>query len=123
MHHLFLNLSPRYLGTAPYASTIYHSMDIKARELGLKINKSANVHVLPTIASFIGSDTTGVLLAEEPHKQDENWLIIDIGTNAELVLGIRTNLFVHPLQPVPPWKAPHPIRNAGCSGSNRTYRD
>jgi uncharacterized 2Fe-2S/4Fe-4S cluster protein (DUF4445 family) len=92
MHHLFLNLSPRFLGTAPYASGIYHSMDIKARELGLKINQSANVHILPTIASFIGADTTGVLLAEEPHTQDENWLIIDIGTNAELVLGNQNKL-------------------------------
>ncbi len=92
MHHIFLNLSPRYLGTAPYVPTQFHSIDIKARELGLKINKSANVHVLPTIAAFIGSDTTGVLLAEEPYNQTENWLIIDIGTNAELVLGNKTKL-------------------------------
>ena len=92
MHHLFLNLSPRYLGVAPFVPTIYHSVDIKARELGLQINRSANIHVLPTIASFIGADTTGVLIAEEPHKQDENWLIIDIGTNAELVLGNKTKL-------------------------------
>jgi len=92
MHHLFLNLSPRYLGVAPFVPTIYHSVDIKARELGLQINRSANVHVLPTIASFIGADTTGVLIAEEPHEQDENWLIIDIGTNAELVLGNKTKL-------------------------------
>lgn len=92
MHHLFLNLPPKHLGTAPFAPALYRSLDIKARELGLGINKSANVHVLPTIASFIGADTTGVLLAEEPHKQDENWLIIDIGTNAELVLGNKTKL-------------------------------
>jgi uncharacterized 2Fe-2S/4Fe-4S cluster protein (DUF4445 family) len=50
------------------------------------------VHVLPTIASFIGADTSGVLIAEEPHKQDENWLLIDVGTNAELVLGNRHGL-------------------------------
>ncbi len=92
MHHIFLNLSPRHLGSAPYASTLYHSIEIKSRELGLNINGSAYVHVLPTIASFIGADTTGVLLAEEPHKQAENWLIIDIGTNAELVLGNRNKL-------------------------------
>lgn len=92
MHHLFLNLSPRHLGTAPFASTVSHSLDIKARELNLKINNSAYVHILPTIASFIGADTTGVLLAEEPHKQIENWLIIDIGTNAELILGNQNKL-------------------------------
>ena len=67
-------------------------MDIKARDLRLVINACANVHVLPAIASFIGADTTGVLLAEEPHEQDETWLIIDIGTNAELVLGNRRRL-------------------------------
>jgi uncharacterized 2Fe-2S/4Fe-4S cluster protein (DUF4445 family) len=72
--------------------TIHKAIDIKARELGLQINPSANVHVLPTIASFIGADTSGVLIAEEPHKQDENWLIIDVGTNAELVLGNRKRL-------------------------------
>jgi uncharacterized 2Fe-2S/4Fe-4S cluster protein (DUF4445 family) len=92
MHHLVLNLPPKDLGLAPFVPAIHHSLDIKARDLGLKINPSANIHVLPTIASFIGADTSGVLLAEEPHKQDENWLIIDVGTNAELVLGNRKRL-------------------------------
>ncbi len=87
MHHLFLNLSPEHLGHAPFTSTVYRSLDLKARELGLAINESANVHVLPTIGAFIGADTAGVLLAEAPHTQDENWLIMDIGTNAEVVLG------------------------------------
>jgi uncharacterized 2Fe-2S/4Fe-4S cluster protein (DUF4445 family) len=67
-------------------------MDIKARDLRVVINACANVHMLPAIASFIGADTTAVLLAEEPHEQDETWLIIDIGTNAELVLGNRNRL-------------------------------
>ncbi|MBI2759412.1 MAG: DUF4445 domain-containing protein [Chloroflexi bacterium] len=92
MHHLFLGITPRYLGAAPFTPTIYRPLDIKARELGLQINQSANIHILPVIASFIGADTSGVLIAEEPHKQDENWLIIDIGTNAELVLGNKTKL-------------------------------
>jgi uncharacterized 2Fe-2S/4Fe-4S cluster protein (DUF4445 family) len=92
MHHLLLNLPPTHLGRAPYVPTIHKALDMKARELGLNINPSANVHVLPTIASFIGADTSGVLIAEEPHKQDENWLIIDVGTNAELVLGNRHGL-------------------------------
>ncbi len=87
MHHLVLNLPPKDLGRAPFVPAIHHSVDIKARELGLNINPSGNIHVLPTIASFIGADTSGVILAEEPHKQEENWLIIDVGTNAELVLG------------------------------------
>ncbi len=92
MHHLVLNLPPKDLGLAPFVPAIHESVDIKARELGLHINPSGNIHVLPTIASFVGADTSGMILAEEPHKQDENWLLIDVGTNAELVLGNRKRL-------------------------------
>lgn len=92
MHHLLLNLPPKDLGLAPFVPAIHGSVDVKARELGLQINSSGNIHVLPTIASFVGADTSGMILAEEPHKQDENWLLIDVGTNAELVLGNRKRL-------------------------------
>jgi uncharacterized 2Fe-2S/4Fe-4S cluster protein (DUF4445 family) len=92
MHHLLLNLPPKDLGLAPFVPAIHSSMDIKARELGLQINPSGNIHVLPTIASFVGADTSAMIVAEEPHKQDENWLLIDVGTNAELVLGNRKRL-------------------------------
>src|SRR6266540_3105881 len=92
MHHLLLNLPPKDLGLAPFVPAIHKSVDIKARELGLQINSSCNIHVLPTIASFSGADTSAMILAEEPHKQDENWLLIDVGTNAELILGNRKRL-------------------------------
>ncbi|HET9589500.1 MAG TPA: ASKHA domain-containing protein, partial [Anaerolineales bacterium] len=92
MHHLLLNLHPKDLGLAPFVPTIHKPVDVKARELGLQINPSGNIHVLPTIASFVGADTSAMILAEEPHKQDENWLLIDVGTNAELVLGNRKRL-------------------------------
>jgi len=92
MHHLLLNLHPKDLGLAPFVPAIHRSMDVKARELGLHINSSGNIHVLPTIASFVGADTSAMILAEEPHKQDENWLLIDVGTNAELILGNRKRL-------------------------------
>jgi uncharacterized 2Fe-2S/4Fe-4S cluster protein (DUF4445 family) len=92
MHHLLLNLPPKDLGLAPFVPAIHSSVDIKARELGLQINSSGNIHILPTIASFVGADTSAMILAEEPHKQDENWLLIDVGTNAELVLGNRKRL-------------------------------
>jgi len=92
MHHLLLNLPPRDLGLAPFVPAIHSSVDVKARELGLQINSSGNIHILPTIASFVGADTSAMILAEEPHRQDENWLLIDVGTNAELVLGNRKRL-------------------------------
>jgi uncharacterized 2Fe-2S/4Fe-4S cluster protein (DUF4445 family) len=92
MHHLFLSIDPQYLGRAPFPPSIHHSLDIKARDLGLKICSGAYVHVLPIEAGFVGADNVGVLIAEEPHKQDEMVLTIDIGTNGELVLGNREKL-------------------------------
>jgi uncharacterized 2Fe-2S/4Fe-4S cluster protein (DUF4445 family) len=92
MHHLLLNLHPKDLGLAPFVPAIHKSVDVKARELGLQINPCGNIHVLPTIASFVGADTSAMIVAEEPHKQDENWLLIDVGTNAELILGNRKRL-------------------------------
>jgi uncharacterized 2Fe-2S/4Fe-4S cluster protein (DUF4445 family) len=92
MHHLVLKIDPQYLGVSPFPPAIHESIDFKARDLGLKIHPSANVHVLPIEAGFVGADNVGVLIAEEPHHQDEMVLIIDIGTNGELVMGNRKKL-------------------------------
>jgi uncharacterized 2Fe-2S/4Fe-4S cluster protein (DUF4445 family) len=92
MHHILLKLNPEYVGVAPFPPVIHKSMDIKARDLGIRINESAYVHVLPIEAGFVGADNVGVLIAEEPYKKDEIQLIIDIGTNGELVLGNKERL-------------------------------
>jgi uncharacterized 2Fe-2S/4Fe-4S cluster protein (DUF4445 family) len=92
MHHLFLSIDPEYLGRSPFPPSIHHSLDIKARDLGLKLSPGAYIHVLPIEAGFVGADNVGVLIAEELHKQDEMVLAIDIGTNGELVLGNREKL-------------------------------
>jgi uncharacterized 2Fe-2S/4Fe-4S cluster protein (DUF4445 family) len=92
MHHIFLSINPEYVGMAPFPPVIHHSMDIKARDLGIKINSSSYLFVLPIEAGFVGADNVGVLIAEEPYKKEENQLIIDIGTNGELVLGNRHKL-------------------------------
>jgi uncharacterized 2Fe-2S/4Fe-4S cluster protein (DUF4445 family) len=92
MHHIFLSLNPEYVGLAPFPPVIHHSLDIKARDLGIKINASSYMFVLPIEAGFVGADNVGVLIAEEPYKHEENQLIIDIGTNGELVLGNRHKL-------------------------------
>ena len=92
MHHIFLSLNPEYVGMAPFPPVIHHSLDIKARDLGIKINSSSYMFVLPIEAGFVGADNVGVLIAEEPYKNEENQLIIDIGTNGELVLGNRHKL-------------------------------
>lgn len=87
MHHILLQLNPEYVGLAPFPPVIHHSLDIKARDLGIRVNPSAYVFVLPIEAGFVGADNVGVLIAEAPYKSMENQLIIDIGTNGELVLG------------------------------------
>ncbi|MEA3231832.1 MAG: ASKHA domain-containing protein [Thermodesulfobacteriota bacterium] len=92
MHHIFLSLNPEYVGLAPFPPAIHHSMDIKARDLGVNVNPSTYLFVLPIEAGFVGADNVGVLIAEEPYKHEENQLIIDIGTNGELVLGNRHKL-------------------------------
>jgi len=92
MHHILLKLDPEHMGLAPFPPVIHHSLDIKARDLGLRINPSANVFVLPNEAGFVGADNVGVLLAVQPHKSEEIQLIIDIGTNGELVLGNKEKL-------------------------------
>jgi uncharacterized 2Fe-2S/4Fe-4S cluster protein (DUF4445 family) len=92
MHHILLQLDPAPLGVIPFTPAVHHSLDIKARDLGLKINPAAHVFTLPIEAGFVGGDNVGVILAEEPHCQDAVQLIIDIGTNGELVLGSRNRL-------------------------------
>ncbi len=92
MHHLFLGIDPQYLGTSPFSPAIHQSINVKARELNLMVHPSANVYVLPIEAGFVGADNVGVLLAEEPYRREEMVLIIDIGTNGELVMGNRKRL-------------------------------
>jgi len=92
IHHLFLNIPPQYMGRSPFPPAIHHSVDVKARDLGLHLAPGAYVHVLPNEAGFVGADNVGVLIAEEPYNQDQMLLIIDIGTNGELILGNRKRL-------------------------------
>ncbi|MGO9612880.1 MAG: ASKHA domain-containing protein [Dissulfurispiraceae bacterium] len=87
MHHIFLGLNPVYIGRSPFIPAVQCSLDIKARDLGLKINPGAFIHVLPIEAGFVGADNVGVLIAQEQYLQDDMVLIIDIGTNGELLLG------------------------------------
>jgi len=92
MHHILLNLDPEHMGLAPFPPVIHHSLNIKTRDLDIKINPSAYIFVLPNEAGFVGADNVGVLISEEPYKKEEMQLIIDIGTNGELVLGNRDKL-------------------------------
>jgi uncharacterized 2Fe-2S/4Fe-4S cluster protein (DUF4445 family) len=92
MHHFVLGLPTEQLGMVPFVPALQRALDVGARDLDLALGPGVNVHVLPVIAGFIGADAVAVILAEEPHRQDEELLIIDIGTNAELILGNRRGL-------------------------------
>ena len=92
MHHLFLGISPIELGSAPFALATDAALNLTASQLELQANKGAAVYVLPCIAGHVGADAAAMILAEEPHLLDEISLIIDVGTNAEIVLGNRERL-------------------------------
>ena len=92
MHHLVLGLDPTELGGAPFALATDQAIEQPARELGIGVHPNARVYVLPCIAGHVGADTAGVILAERPDLGDPVTLLVDVGTNAEIVLGNRQRL-------------------------------
>lgn len=95
MHHLFLGLNPEALGTAPFALAVSGAVDLKARDLGLNaIGEGAQVYLPGCIAGQNGADNVAVLVAEAPHEMEQVVLVVDVGTNAEIVLGNRNRLLV-----------------------------
>ena len=93
MHHLLLGIDPTELGGAPFALATDQAMTLWASELDLtSVHPNARVYVLPCIAGHVGADTAGVILSETPHLSDEVMLVVDIGTNAEIVVGNRQRL-------------------------------
>jgi uncharacterized 2Fe-2S/4Fe-4S cluster protein (DUF4445 family) len=92
MHHLLLGINPIELGGAPFALATDGPTMFWATEIDLKIHPNARIYVLPCIAGHVGADTAGVILSESPHESDEMTLIVDVGTNAEIVLGNKHRL-------------------------------
>ncbi len=92
MHHIFLGLDPQELGGAPFALATGSAQELAARELDVAIAPGGRLYVLPCVAGHVGADTAAMILAEAPHKADPITLLIDVGTNAEIVLGNRERL-------------------------------
>lgn len=92
MHHLVLGIDPTQLGMEPFPLVVDRGVSVPARDLGLALNPGAHVYFLPCIAGHVGADTAGVILSQQPHAGEELTLIIDVGTNAEIVLGSRNRL-------------------------------
>lgn len=86
MSHLFLGIDPTYLGPAPFIPCYRQAVTVSAAELGLKILETGRVTVLPIVAGYVGSDTVGVMLSGQVDRIERVHLLVDIGTNGEMVL-------------------------------------
>ncbi|MEM9583224.1 MAG: ASKHA domain-containing protein [Pseudomonadota bacterium] len=93
MHHLFLGVDPFELGQAPFALTTSDALSLPAHELGLNLPKTAQAYLLPCIAGHVGADAAAVALAEAPDKSENLVLVVDVGTNAEILLGNTDKVF------------------------------
>jgi len=92
MHHLLLGIDPRELGGAPFALAVDGPVSLPAAELGLRLHPEAAAWLPPCIAGHVGADAAAVVLSEAPHLSDQRMLILDVGTNAEIILGNRGRL-------------------------------
>ncbi|HET7411868.1 MAG TPA: ASKHA domain-containing protein, partial [Pararhizobium sp.] len=87
MHHLFLGIDPTELGGAPFALAVSGAVTLKTSDIDIPLNRGSRVYMLPCIAGHVGADAAGATLTEGPHRQEEMMLLVDVGTNAEIVLG------------------------------------
>lgn len=92
MHHLFLGIDPFELGQAPFALATSDSLALRAAELDLNIHPAARVYLLPCIAGHVGADAAAVALSEAPDKSEDLVLVVDVGTNAEILLGNKNKV-------------------------------
>lgn len=92
MHHLFLGISPEALVHAPYTPAISQRLTLPAADYGLTVHPNGRIIFLPNIAGYVGADTCGCLLEVRPDKREEITLMLDIGTNGEMVLGNKERL-------------------------------
>ncbi|MYB35713.1 MAG: DUF4445 domain-containing protein [Gammaproteobacteria bacterium] len=92
MHHLLLGINPVELGGAPFALATDRAVSIKASDIDIRLHPGARTYVLPCIAGHVGADAAAVTLSEAPYQQDELTLLVDVGTNAEMVLGNRSRM-------------------------------
>ncbi|WP_114963645.1 ASKHA domain-containing protein [Tritonibacter mobilis] len=87
MHHLFLGIDPFELGQAPFALATSDALALEARDLDLNLHPTARIYLLPCIAGHVGADAAAVALSEAPDKSEDLVLVVDVGTNAEILLG------------------------------------
>ncbi len=89
MHHFFLGIDPTELGGAPFALAVSGAVKGKTSDMGIPLNEGARLYIVPCIAGHVGADAAAATLSEGPDRQDDMMLLVDVGTNAEIVLGNR----------------------------------
>jgi uncharacterized 2Fe-2S/4Fe-4S cluster protein (DUF4445 family) len=87
MHHLVLGIDPTPLGTAPFALAVDEAVTGAASQIGVDVHPGGRFYLLPCIAGHVGADAAAAVLSEGPHRSDAVQLLVDVGTNAEIVLG------------------------------------
>ncbi len=92
MHHLFLGVDPVELGGAPFALATSDGLTLWAKEVELRMHPDARLYLPPCIAGHVGADAAAVVLSEHPHTQEELTLVVDVGTNAEIILGDKNKV-------------------------------
>ena len=92
MHHIFLGIQPKHLGLSPYVPAITDSINEKAGNLSIKVNPAANVYVFPIIAGFVGGDAVADIISTGIYESDQVSMVLDIGTNTEVVIGDKRGL-------------------------------
>ena len=93
MERILVGFHPRGLGMSPYLPVLRAGQNLKARDIGLKMNPGTNIYVFPVVSGFVGGDTVSAIIADAIHQRDETCLPVDIGTNGEIVLGNRDELW------------------------------
>lgn len=92
MHHLFLKIQPKSLAATPYVPVVTEALVVDAKEINIEINPAGKVFMFPNIAGFVGGDTVAAALAAEMDRAHKLTLLVDIGTNGEMVLGTKEKL-------------------------------
>ena len=129
MHHLFLGLDATPLGQAPFALATDQALDLAAAEVGMGLGPGARLYVLPCVAGHVGADAAAMVLSEAPHRSDELMLLVDVGTNAEIVLATGTGCWPPPAPPARPSRgrrsapasAPPRAPSSGCASTARPW--
>lgn len=93
MQHLFLRLPAKYIATPPFVGALYAGLSFDSVDLGIKINDSGKVTLLPNVAGYVGADIVAGVLATNAYKYDAPCILIDVGTNAEIILAAHGILY------------------------------